>query len=132
MLQAVGREIVIKVDVEGHELSVLQGATRTLSENLGFLQIEIHDSPTQAARTALLNELGWHQVARVGPDYYFTNIPEYAHSDAFRAEILEDAMGILVDASRGAWRESRRRIAPGVYLHISRSRVDAIKKILHK
>jgi FkbM family methyltransferase len=131
-LQAAEREVVLKVDVEGHELSFLQGATRTLSDNRGFLQIEMHESPSHSEKLALLNELGWHQVSRVGPDYYFSNIAEFASNDAFRAEILEEAMGILVDVSKSGSRASRRRIAQGVYLQVSRRQVDAIKGILKR
>lgn len=130
LLQVIGREVVMKVDVEGHELSLLEGSARTLGKNRGFLQIEMHDSPTIQEKVALLNGLGWHQVTRVRSDYYFSNIAEYAHNASFKAEILEEAMGLMVDASKGSWRESRRRIAPGVYLHVSRSKVDAIKRLL--
>lgn len=130
VLQVTGREVVMKVDVEGHELSLLEGATRTLIKNRGFLQIEMHDSPTVHEKLALLNGLGWRQVTRVRSDYYFSNIPEYTDDDSFKAEILEHAMGLIVDSSKGSWRESRRRIWPGVYLHVSRSKVDAIKRLL--
>ncbi len=130
VLTAVGREVVIKVDVEGHELSLLEGAQRTLRENRGFLQIEMHPSPLTGEKIALLNDLGWHQVAQIRSDYYFSNVGEYMGRASFTAEILEDAMGLMVDASKGSWRESRRRLAAGVYLHLSRSKVDAIKGLL--
>jgi|SRR5664280_70933 len=132
VLHVTEQEVVFKVDVEGHEMSLLQGATKTLSENRGFLQIEMHESPSHPEKMALLNELGWHQVCRVGPDYYFSNIAEYIRGDAFRAEILEDAMGILVEASKSGSRSSRRRLAQGVYLQVSRRQVDAIKGFLHR
>ncbi len=132
LLPASGREVVIKVDVEGHELSLLKGAARTLVENRGFLQIEMHESPANEEKIALLNGLGWYQLARVRSDCYFSNIPEYTQNDSFKAEILEDAMGLMVDASKGSWRESRRRIGPGVYIHITRKRVDAVKRLLRR
>lgn len=131
-LQVVGRDVVIKIDVEGHELSLLRGATRTLSKNRGFLQLEMHESSSNSDTIALLSQLGWHQVARVGPDYYFSNIAEYTGVSDSRAEIVEEAMGILVEASKSGLRESRRRIAPGVYLQVSRRKVDAIKRILQR
>lgn len=130
--EVIGREVVIKVDVEGHELSLLEGATGTLVRNSGFLQIEMHDSPMIHEKVAFLNRLGWHQVARVRSDYYFSNTVEHTRDASFKAEILEEAVGLMVDASKGSWRESRRRIVPGVYLHVSRSKVDAIKRLFGK
>jgi FkbM family methyltransferase len=130
-LRLEGRNILLKVDVEGHELSVLEGATTVLSANRGFMQIEMHESPSLGQKIEFLNDLGWHQISRVGPDHYFSNISS-TYSDAFRAEMLEGAMGILVDSSKCARRASRRRIATGVYLEVSRKKVDAVKRLLRR
>ncbi len=127
-----GRDILLKVDVEGHELSLLRGAQRTLGENRGFMQIEIHpESPSREETIQLLGELGWQQLLRVGPDHYFTNVPE-AINDPFRVALLDDAMDILVESSKSGQRASRRRIAPGVYLEVSRRKADAIKRLLRR
>ena len=58
---------VMKMDVEGHEASVLRGATRLLSERaIGHIVFEEHDGPTsepckilQAAGYTLF-QVGWH------------------------------------------------------------------------
>lgn len=113
-------------------MSLLRGAQRILLENRGFMQIEVHpESPSRAHTIQLLSELGWQELLRVGPDHYFTNVPE-AMNDAFRLEILGDAMDNLVESSKGSQRASRRRIAPGVYLEVSRRKVDAVKRLLRR
>lgn len=132
VLAATDRHIVLKVDVEGHELSMLRGAERTLRENRGFLQIEMHESPANAEKLALLSGLGWHLVTRVGPDHYFSNIAEYYQDRSAAADVLEAALEICVEQSKSPLRESRRRIAPGVYVHVSRRKVNALKAALRR
>lgn len=127
VLSVSGRPLVIKVDVEGHELSVLLGAVNILRDNPGFLQMEMHESPKDAEKLALLNRLGWHLLTRVGPDHYFSNISEYYESRSVVADVLEEALSICLESSQSPLRASRRRIASGVYLQVSRTKVDRVK-----
>lgn len=62
--------IVFKIDVEGHELSVLEGARRTLQENNCVIQIENF----QDRVNNFMNELGYYKITSIGPDTYFSNI----------------------------------------------------------
>lgn len=61
---AASRNIVIKIDVEGFEDKVLQGAIETLKRYKPFLSIDIHDHPgtrikTEAACMAILGPIGY-------------------------------------------------------------------------
>lgn len=132
VVSTTGREVVIKVDVEGHELSLLRGATRTLRDNRGFLQIEIHDSPSYTETVELIMSLGWQLLGRVGPDHYFTNMPQYGDGAASFAALLEEGLKLLLDESKTGPRASRRRLMSGVYLQISRRKVNAIKRVIRR
>lgn len=128
-----GRGVAMKVDVEGHELSVLQGATETLTANHGFLQVEMHESDNLPDKIALLADLGWHLIVRIGPDHYFSNLPEYVEGGPSHMALLEECLDacrtIALTSPPGP---ARRRIAPGVHLEISRQKADAIKRRLLK
>lgn len=73
VLNEKGRVTAIKIDVEGHECEVIEGAERFLTANHCFLQIE-SSSENLGRLTQQLNNFGYHQVARLS-DYFFTNIP---------------------------------------------------------
>jgi FkbM family methyltransferase len=68
------RTAMIKIDVEGHECQVVNGARAFLSSNRCFLQIE-SSGANLALLTAKLGELGYQRVKTLcGHDHYFTNI----------------------------------------------------------
>lgn len=61
--------LVIKIDVEGHELQALEGMIRTLAENRVLMQIESFPENKDAV-FAKLDALGLEQVGFVPPDDY--------------------------------------------------------------
>jgi FkbM family methyltransferase len=65
-----GQQIVLKIDVEGHEEAVLRGMTRLLAENDCILQIEIWPQRTSTT-TAFLAEHGYRLARTIGSDFFF-------------------------------------------------------------
>jgi FkbM family methyltransferase len=62
--------LCFKIDVEGHELSVIDGMQRTLSNNQCVLQIEIKPENYSDA-TLRLSKLGYNEIRRIDDDYFF-------------------------------------------------------------
>lgn len=68
-----GQNVVCKMDVEGHEPSVLEGMKDLISTNNFVLQIEMWDDwpeSYQITEEAVLS-LGFGLRHRIGPDHYF-------------------------------------------------------------
>lgn len=65
-----GRDICIKMDVEGHEEEVICGARRLLAENNVFMQMEILGENTEYACRLLAQ--GFALTDRTGDEFYFT------------------------------------------------------------
>ncbi len=65
------RRIAIKIDVEGHELNVLQGAIKLFRHNSIILQIEIW--PWNSSNLNWLFENGFKIVHRIEDDYFLHN-----------------------------------------------------------
>lgn len=68
-----GRTVAVKIDVEGHESHVVDGARTFLAANRCFLQVEA-SADKLAGLTEQLNRLGYRHVATLS-DHFFTNIP---------------------------------------------------------
>ena len=67
-----GKILTIKIDVEGHELFVLQGIEKTLKNNACIVQIEIWDK-NQREIYAFLNNLDYKKTTSIDGDTYFSN-----------------------------------------------------------
>lgn len=78
------RVISIKIDVEGHELQVLRGAAQTLTNNRCIVQIEDYQAENNGQITFLLNS-GYKWLFNVGPDNYFSNMPQWREGTLVRA-----------------------------------------------
>lgn len=89
-LGSVDGPIVLKIDVEGHELSVLEGAKSTLIEKPCVIQIENFDSVVDN----FFSELGYRKLTTIGPDSYFTNV-----DDLNALETYEKSAASLIDAN---------------------------------
>ncbi len=69
-----GRTAAIKIDVEGHESRVVDGARTFLVENGCFLQVE--SSPNDLGRLKeQMRTIGYRHIVTLG-DHYFSNITE--------------------------------------------------------
>lgn len=68
-----GRTVAVKIDVEGHESQVVDGAKAFLSANRCFLQVEASQDKFPVL-TEQLNLLGYRHIATLS-DHFFTNIP---------------------------------------------------------
>ena len=67
-----GEILTIKIDVEGHELFVLQGIEKTLKNNDCIVQIEIWDKNRKEIY-AFLNNLDYEKSRSIDGDTYFSN-----------------------------------------------------------
>ena len=66
-----GAPLVVKVDVEGYELEVLQGAKNLFAQNFGYAQIECFDEPREKAVIKLMAENGWRPSDHIVEDLVF-------------------------------------------------------------
>jgi len=66
------KTICLKIDVEGHEIFVLDGLKKIFKNNKIFLQIEI--LPNNFTKTSkYLNKLSFKKFNQINNDYYFIN-----------------------------------------------------------
>jgi len=66
------KTICLKIDVEGHEVFVLNGLKKIFKNNKIFLQIEI--LPNNFIKTnKWLNDFGFKKINKINADYYFIN-----------------------------------------------------------
>lgn len=72
VLHDTGRTVAVKIDVEGHECQVVEGASVFLAANQCFLQIETLAENLEHLK-AQLEQLGYRHVATLS-DHFFTNI----------------------------------------------------------
>ena len=117
-VEAEGETFMSKIDVEGHEIKVLAGATDLLSRNTGVLQIEAFNQI--GALDALLRDLGYARIFRMKHDYYYTNLADTALREAIVEIMFEEVAQALNDLKD----EHRRRRAA---IRTSREVFDLLK-----
>jgi FkbM family methyltransferase len=67
------RRAFLKMDVEGHEISALNGMTRFLERNKVSIQVEANDAEFPAVR-AMLTALGYRHEGDRNIDHFFSNL----------------------------------------------------------
>lgn len=67
------RDILVKIDVEGHERDVLLGMEATLRSNRVIMQVEIYE-PQMAGVLPILESYGMRRFHQIDHDFYCTNI----------------------------------------------------------
>ena len=72
IIDVVDKSLLIKIDVERHEIFVLKGAEKILNNNKIFLQIEIFPELFDEINNFLLNR-NFKLINNIGWDYYFKN-----------------------------------------------------------
>jgi FkbM family methyltransferase len=86
--------LAIKIDVEGHEPAVLEGATSVLRENPVVVQIECYGEAGRETRRRL-RDLGIAEITSIGPDHFFTNI-ESIRDPVAVIRTYEQAAGAMI------------------------------------
>jgi len=98
-----GQTLGLKIDVEGHELNVINGARQTLINTPSFLQIE-HYAGDDIDH--VLSDMGYFRFFASGHDHYFTNIRNFANPE-FVKRAVEYAGTCLVESQSGRWPEGK-------------------------
>ena len=70
----VNRKMFVKIDVEGHEIQVIQGMQNTLKHNSVILQVEILSDESNEEIVKILKSLEYRCIGCIGDDYRYTNI----------------------------------------------------------
>lgn len=81
----------MKIDVEGHEAQVIQGAQSLLSKVQAVIQLEGYEQ----GGNRKLEDLGYFKLTAVGPDHYYSNMDVFREAAAV-VEVYERAMAQLV------------------------------------
>lgn len=89
-----GRPLCLKIDVEGHEGEVLDGALSMLKANQAVIQLEgYEDSALDSA--GKLEALGYFRLTAVGPDRYYSNMQLF-RDPAVVVAVYEQAMADMI------------------------------------
>ena len=85
--------LAFKIDVEGHETPVLIGGKETFTHNSCLIQIENYQQ--ESPLDATLRSYGYHELLHLGPDYYYSNVPN-VFTDRAIVDALQDAAEQLI------------------------------------
>lgn len=97
VLQTEHERIAVKIDVEGHEVSVLEGARQFLQENHCYLQIEMLSAEAVLAAKAVLRDLGYIHIFTLQDDYLFIHSELLSDKDALLEIIQKNLSADLHD-----------------------------------
>lgn len=111
-------QFMCKIDVEGHERSVIRGGQKFFGNNQGILQVEAFAELDKLIDE--LAELGYRRIFQLKSDYYFTNIPDNA-TIAAMSDILFDEVARALGALKNE------KILRRKAIRASRAAFDSIK-----
>jgi FkbM family methyltransferase len=86
--------LCLKIDVEGHEAEVLEGARGSLRNSEAVIQIEEYDGVGNGG-AGILDELGFSCVTAIGPDRYYSNMERF-RDPAKVVKVYERALAQLI------------------------------------
>lgn len=92
-----GKVLGLKIDVEGHELNVINGAAHLLATTPAIIQVEHYVGSQIDER---LMELGYFSFFTAGQDHYFTNISNFTRA-LFVKRAVEYAVSWLIETQSG-------------------------------
>ena len=96
------KTLLLKIDTEGHETSVLKGGRNVLRNNTCFVQLELGHGKRDASEENIFDELGYRKVFAIGPDCYYSNSSKYS-DPVISLELLERALNNVINAR---WKKS--------------------------
>lgn len=88
--------IALKIDVEGHEEKVINGASNLLKRNKCFIQLELYKD--QGNIISILNNLGYSMMFNIGHDHYFSNYEVIIKKEK-GIEILTEVMSNIIHSN---------------------------------
>lgn len=88
-----------KIDVEGHELSVIDGCLETLKNNTCFLQVECF-SKNREGLFSKLDSLGYFCIYELHNDFYFTNENSLRDCESV-SSLISESLNLLIKSSLG-------------------------------
>ncbi|AJP70607.1 hypothetical protein TS85_00340 [Sphingomonas hengshuiensis] len=103
IFQMNGQRIAIKLDVEGHEVQVLEGARQLLEANDCVLQVEILTKQNDLECTDFLAGRGYERALHIYNDHYFIRKGNEALRETMRDEAFvafDSLMHMYLDLSR--------------------------------
>lgn len=75
-LPLTGQRLLIKLDVEGHEMAALAGMQNILKTNQACLQVEAFGEARLQEVDTFFNTLNYHREGAIGSDYRYSNFPQ--------------------------------------------------------
>jgi len=92
--QSAAGPLCIKIDVEGHERAVIDGARTLLGACKAVVQLEDYEH-AEGSSGQKLEALGYVRLTEIGPDHYFSNI-ESLRDPAEVVDAYERAMRAMI------------------------------------
>ncbi len=86
--------LCLKIDVEGHEGQVVDGARSLLQANEAVIQLEGYEE-TGTENSGKLEKLGYSRLTALGPDHYYSNMERFRDPAAV-IDVFERAIAQMI------------------------------------